>query len=365
MSRSSSLVSRNLRVRTVNVPLRLPLETSGGTISMAPLVLVDLDTEEGVTGCAYLFCYTPLILRPMAALLVELGEVIQGMDAAPRSLEAVLQRRFRLLGNKGLTAMALAGIDMAAWDALAKASDLPLVRLLGGEPGPVKAYNSCGLGLIGPDRAAQEAVELLESGFRAIKVRLGYPDLRTDLSVVRAVRAAVGDDIVLMADYNQMLSVSEAIERICALASEGLCWIEEPTSADDYAGHARIREKAGVPIQMGENWWGTQEMAKCVAAGASDLVMPDAMKIGGVSGWQRAAAIAGAAGLPVSSHLFPEFSVHLLAVTPNAHWLEYADWAEPVLETPVRIADGHVECPDVPGAGIVWNEEAVQRYLVQ
>ncbi|OOG25152.1 mandelate racemase [Thioalkalivibrio denitrificans] len=365
MSRSPALVIRNLRVRTVSVPLRLPLETSGGTIGMAPLVLVDLDTEEGVTGCAYLFCYTPLILRPMASLLVELGEVIQGAEAAPRSLEAVLQRRFRLLGNKGLTAMALAGIDMAAWDALAKASDLSLVRLLGGEPGPVKAYNSCGLGLIGPDRAAEEAVQLLEPGFRAIKVRLGYPDLRTDLSVVRAVRAAVGDDIVLMADYNQMLSVPEAIERIQALADEGLYWIEEPTNAEDYAGHARIREKAGVAIQMGENWWGTREMAKCVAAGASDLVMPDAMKIGGVSGWQRAAAIAGAAGLPVSSHLFPELSVHLLAVTPAAHWLEYADWAEPVLETPVRIEDGHAQCPDLPGAGIVWNEEAVERYLVQ
>jgi mandelate racemase len=365
MSPGNQLTVRDLRVRAVKVPMRLPLQTSSGTITTAPLALIDLITEEGLTGCAYLFCYTPLVLKPVAMLLGELAQVIRGADAAPHVLEGQLQRRFRLLGNKGLTAMALAGIDMAAWDALAKANDLPLARLLGGEPKPVPAYNSCGLGLIGAERATQEAIELVAPGFHAVKLRLGYPDLRTDLAVVRAVRHALGDDVVVMADYNQALSVSEATRRVRALADEGLHWVEEPTLADDYTGHARIRKKAGVPIQMGENWWGAHEMKMCVAAGASDLVMPDVMKIGGVSGWRRAATIAEAAGLPVSSHLFPEISAHLLAVTPGAHWLEYVDWAEPVLQAPVRIADGHVSAGNLPGVGIAWDEDAVKRFLVQ
>jgi mandelate racemase len=116
---------------------------------------------------------------------------------------------------------------------------------------------------------------------------------------------------------------------------------------------------------MGENWWGPHEMAKCVAANACDLGMPDAMKIGGVTGWQRAAAIAESAGLPVSSHLFPEISVHLLAVSPTCHWLEYVDWAAPILKDPLRIDGGYAIAPDVPGNGISWDEASVKRYLVE
>lgn len=364
MTSHPRLTIRDLRVRAVHVPMRLPLQTSGGTISVAPLALIDLLTEEGVTGSTYLFCYTPLALKPVAQLLANLVPLIKGDAVAPLDLDRKLQRQFRLLGAKGVVGMALAGLDMAAWDALARAQGVPLVRLLGGAPRPVRAYNSCGLGLIGPGRAAAEAVQLAAPGFQAIKVRLGYADAKADLEVVRAVRRAVGDGVELMSDYNQGLSVAEAVRRTEALAGEGLYWVEEPTSADDYAGHADIRRKTRLSIQMGENWWGPHEMAQCVAAGASDLCMPDAMKIGGVTGWLRAAALAEAAGLPMSSHLFPEVSAHLLAASPTCHWLEYVDWADPVLREPLRIENGHAVVPDVPGSGVAWNEDNVGRYLV-
>ena len=342
--------------------MRIPLHTSGGTVGIAPLALVDLFTEEGVTGHAYVFCYTPPALRPTVQMVGNLASLLKGDPLAPQEIDRKLQRHFRLLGAKGIAGMALAGIDMAAWDALAKAAGLPLVRLLGGAPRKIPAYNSCGLGIIGAEKAAAEAQQLAE-GFPAIKVRLGYADAKADLDVVRAVRKAVGPGIHLMSDYNQSLTVAEAMVRCEALADEGLAWVEEPTSQDDYEGHARIRAKARVPIQMGENWWGPHEMAKCVAAGGSDLCMPDAMKIGGVTGWLRAAAIAEAAGLPVSSHLFPEVSAHLLAVSPTSHWLEYVDWANPILQEPLRIEGGQAVIPDAPGTGIAWNEENVSRHL--
>lgn len=363
MTNHPRLTIRDLRVRAVNVPMRLPLQTSGGTISIAPLALIDLFTEEGVTGCAYLFCYTPLVLGPVTQLLENLAPLIRGDAVAPLEIERKLQGRFRLLGEKGVTGMAMAGIDMAAWDALAKAAGMPLARLLGGEPRRIPAYNSCGLGMIGGERAAVEAQQLAAPGFRAIKVRLGYPDVKTDVAVVRAVRRAIGDDRELMSDYNQSLAVPEAIRRARALDGEGLYWIEDPTRADDFAGHAEIRRKAGTSIQIGENWWGTHEMARSVAVGASDLGMPDAMKIGGVTGWLRAAAIAEAAGMPISSHLFPEISAHLLAVSPTRHWLEYVDWASPILEEPLRIEGGEAVIPDAPGTGIGWDESAVGRCL--
>ena len=358
------LTFRGLQVRGVHVPMRRPLHTRGGTVGVAPLALIDLLTDEGVTGSTYLFCYTPLALQPVVQLLANLVPLLQGQVVAPLDLDRQLQRQFRLLGAKGVVGMALAGIDMAAWDALARAQGVPLVRLLGSAPRPVPAYNSCGLGLIGAERAAPEAEQLVAAGFPAIKLRLGYADANADAAVVRAVRRAVGSGVTLMSDYNQGLSVAEAVHRLEVLADSGLYWIEEPTLADDHAGHAQIRSRTRLRIQMGENWWGPHEMARCLAAGGSDLGMPDAMKIGGVTGWQRAAALADAAGLPLSSHLFPEVSAHLLAASPTCDWLEYVDWAEPVLQQPLKIEQGHAVPNDTPGSGIAWDESAVERYRV-
>ena len=365
MSASSRLTIRSLQVRAVQVPMRLPLQTSSGTIRTAPLALIDLHTEEGVSGRTYLFCYTPLVLKPVCELLGKLDAVLQGVALAPLEISRLLHARFRLLGTKGVVGMALAGIDMAAWDALARLAGLPLARLLGADCLGIQAYNSCGLGLIGAAAAPAEAESLVAAGFPAIKVRLGYPDLATDLEVVRAVKSAIGDGVHLMSDYNQGLSVPEAVRRVQALADEGLYWIEEPCLAHDDQGHARVRAVSRCPIQIGENWWGPDEMATSLGIGASDLGMPDAMKIGGVSGWMQAAALAASAGMPISTHLFPEVSVHLMAATPTRHWLEYVDWAAPVLAQPMAIRNGQATAPDAPGTGIEWDESAVGRYLVQ
>lgn len=361
---ADKLTIRSLVARPVDVPLRRPLQTAGGLVKIAPLVLVDLNTEEDVTGLSYVFCYTAIALKPVAELVRNLEDLIRGDAVAPLALDQKLQARFRLLGPQGLTGIAMAAIDMAAWDALAKAANVPLVRLLGGDPRPVPAYQSCGLGIIGAERAAVEARELLDNGFRSLKVRIGYPDLETDLAVVRSVRAAVGNDVLLVADYNQCLSVTEAIRRIRGLEEEQLVWVEEPTRADDYAGHAAIRRAVKTPIQIGENWWGPHDMAKSIAASASDLVMPDASKIGGVSGWLTAASLAHANGLPLSSHLYPEISAHLLAASPTCHWLEYIDWADPILREPARVENGHVLIPDRPGIGLAWDEDAVKRFAL-
>ncbi len=360
---TSSLVVRSLRVRAVRIPLPRPHPTAGGVVAEAPLVLVDLQTEEGITGSSYVFCYTPVALKPVAQLVANLEAVIAGDPLAPLAIERKLQGRFRLLGPQGLTGIAMAAIDMAAWDALAKASRLPLVRLLGGEPRPVPVYDSLGMG--GVDLAAREAEASAAAGYRAVKYKIGYPDVATDVAVIRAAKQAGGNDLTVMVDYNQSLPVPEAIRRGRVLDAEGVGWIEEPTTADDFAGHAQIAREVATPIQLGENWWGTHDMAKSLAAGASDEVMIDVMKIGGVTGWLRAAAVAEPGGLRISSHLFAEISAHLLAVTPTAHWLEYLDIASPILQEPLRIQDGHAIPSNAPGSGIAWNEEAVRRYLVE
>jgi mandelate racemase len=354
---------RTIRARPVVVPMRRPLRTGSGTIDRAPLVLIDLETSEGVVGRSYLFALGVPHLRPLVSLVEAMAAMVAGAPLAPHDLERMLRARYTLLGVHNVVLFAMSGIDMAAWDAHAQHAGLPLARMLGGAPRPVRAYNSNGLGIMPAAALAAEAQSLLDEGFGAVKLRLGRPDPRADLEAVRAVRDAIGPEATLFCDFNQSLSVNDAILRGRMLDDTGaLAWIEEPTRADDFAGNARIAAALDTPVQIGENFMGPEQMAQALAAGACDYVMPDAQRIGGVTGWMRAAALAQGAGLEMSSHLFPEISAHLLAVTPTCHWLEFVDWAAPVLEQPSTVADGVVSAPDVPGTGIRWDEDAVRRH---
>ena len=351
---------RALQATAAVVPLPTPLRTASGVIADSPLVLIDLETSAGLTGHAYLMGYTPLTLKALVQLLETLGEELTGAVVAPEALTQRFAARFRLLGTAGLLGMALAGIEMAAWDVLAKQAGLPLYQLLGGASRPVKAYASFGMdGLELGQRLTSDAVA---NGFRAVKIKAGYASLAEDLAVIRGVRAAIGPEVALMVDFNQSLSVPEAIRRGLALDEEGLAWIEEPVLQDDYAGHARVAAALRTPVQLGENWFGLREMGRALDLAACDLVMPDIMKIGGVSAFREAAALASLHSLPVSSHLFHEVTAHLMTVIQTPHYLEVMDLAAAVLQAPMRFEDGHAVLPSGPGNGLAWDPAAVARY---
>jgi mandelate racemase len=313
-----------------------------------------------VTGHSIVFTYTTAALEPTAGLIRNFEGLVKGDALAPAEIEQKLARRFRLLGTQGLVGIALAAIDMALWDALARVHGMPLVGLLGGAAKSVRAYGA--VGYDGVEGSAKVAERWASRGFTGIKAKIGYPTVEEDVAVVRAMRKAVGGEVAIMVDYNQCLTPVEAVERLRVLDGEGLTWVEEPTLAHDYAGHALVARESRTPIQCGENWWGTQDMLHAIEAQASDFVMPDVMKIGGVTGWQRAAALAHLKGLRVSNHLWPEISARLLCCTPTAHWLEYADWWNPVLAEPLRVEKGMAIVDDAPGTGVEWNEDAVSRF---
>ncbi|MGQ0579329.1 MAG: enolase C-terminal domain-like protein [Betaproteobacteria bacterium] len=354
---------KNIRARAVLVPLKRPPISASGALPEAALVLVDVETGEGVTGHSYLAAYGKAMLKPLVSTLEAVAEMIKGDALVPYEIDAKLRKRFTLFDTPGLVGLALAGIDMAAWDAYAKGLGVPLVCALGGQIKPVRAYNSCGLWIKDPALLADEAGDLLaEGGFSAVKLRIGRPNFKDDLAAVRNVKKRIGGDIPLMTDFNQSLTVNEAILRGRALDEEGLYWIEEPVRHDNYAGCAKIAAEVQTPIQIGENLLSPAEMQKAIDAGAAEYYMPDVQRIGGVTGWLRASAIAQVHNRDMSSHLFPEFSAHLLAVTPTCHWLEYMDWANPILQQPYEVKDGDLIIPDRPGAGIAWNEGAVKRF---
>lgn len=349
-----------VRARAVNAPLEYPVRTSMGDVSSSPLVLIDLLLEDGTVGHAYVFTYTPLALESTCSLVRTLGQELVGQPLSPYAFDAHFSRRLRLLGRTGLVTMACAGLDMAAWDALARLHALPLAELLGGQVKPIPAYDSHSMD--GEEIGLLRAGRAVEAGFRAIKIKIGYRELAEDCRIVELIRRRIGDEVALMVDYNQSLSVPEAITRIGALRQFGLAWVEEPTLQEDYAGHARIRAATGMTIQVGENWCGAGEMQRALDAGACDLGMPDVMKIGGVTGWLKAAALAELRGLPMSSHIFQEISAHLLAVTPTAHWLERMALADRILQTPLAFENGAARPSRAPGTGVSWDESAVARY---
>jgi mandelate racemase len=259
--------------------------------------------------------------------------------------------------------MAISGFDVAAWDAAAIGAQVPLCRLIGGGAKPVIAYNSCGLGLT-PDKGAlaAEAEKLLERGFGAVKLRLGYPALAEDIAAVHAVRKRIGEKIRLMVDYNQALTVDEALARGRVLDAENIYWLEEPIRHDDYFGAGKLARELTTPIQLGENFSLPIALRTAIDTAAADYVMPDLERIGGVSGWLQAAEIAAAHGIEMSSHLYPEVSAHLLTATQTAHYLEYVDWMDLLVEQPLKIQDGRAMVPDRPGHGMIWNNDAVRRF---
>ncbi|HEV7409320.1 MAG TPA: enolase C-terminal domain-like protein [Bradyrhizobium sp.] len=352
---------RGVKARAVIAPISRPVKNAFGVIEAAPLVLIDVATDQGITGRSYIFAYAKLTLAPLVHLIEQIGRDLTGRAIAPFDLMAAMDAKFRLLGCQGLVGMAVSGLDMAFYDALGQAAGRPLAELLGGSPRPIRAYDS--YGVVDPIADETDLKRSLDQGFRGIKIKGGDGDAANDERMVKGVRKLVGPDIALMIDFNQSLNPAEAISRIARLAPYDLHWVEEPVAQENLQGLAAVRHESSISIQAGENWWFPRGFAEAIAAGASDFIMPDLMKVGGVTGWMRVAAQAEAASIPISSHLFAEASAHMLAVTPTAHWLEVLDLGRAILAEPLQIVDGSVTARGT-GLGLVWDEAAVAKYSV-
>jgi len=360
MSKANPII-RSVKARAVVAPISRPVKNAFGVIEAAPLVLIDVVTDQGVTGHSYIFAYTKLTLAPLVHLIEEIGRDLTGKAIAPFDLMVAMDAKFRLLGWQGLVGMAVSGLDMAFWDVLGQAAGQPLATLLGGSPRAIRAYDS--YGAVDPVADEKDLRRSLDQGFRGIKIKGGAGDLADDERVVKAVRGLIGPDVALMLDFNQSLDPAEATRRIARLAAYDLHWIEEPVAAENLEGHAKVRETSPISIQSGENWWFPRGFAEAISAVASDFIMPDLMKVGGVTGWLRVAGQAEAASIPMSSHLFAEASAHMLPVTPTAHWIEYLDIARAIVAEPVQIVDGTITARG-HGLGLSWNEAAVAKYQV-
>ncbi len=361
------LTLHSIRIRVLSVPLRRPIVSNPtvGQYTHWPFILLDLTTNEGIVGKSYLEPYVASSASYIVPAIRAIEEALRGKPLAPLDAYKTATQALHLSGKQGIGLVATSGVDMAVWDALSKAANQPLAQYLGASCGPVRAYNTNGLWLLPAAQLKDEALSLVEEGkFSAIKMRLGRVDFRADVEALDTVRSAVGSGVRIMTDFNQALDLGEALVRLHALDGEGLQWFEEPIAYDHFAGCAQLARELKTPIQIGENIYGPRSFYDAVRANAADLYMPDLMRIGGVTGFMRCAAIAGAAGIPLSSHLYPEVSAHLLRASESAHWLEWRDWAHPFVAEPFVVQDGFVHVPDRPGSGLDWDEAAAASMTI-
>lgn len=354
-------IIKDIHFTPVLVPYDRPMRTASGTMSGAAMGIVDVVASSGVTGSAYVFAYTPRMLRTLTVLCDDIKDITIGKSIAPRDRMTVFENAFRLLGVQGLLTMVLGGIDMALWDALGRHFNCPVCELLEAEPKPIRAYDS--YGMVDPGSDGERLETSLKKGFTGIKIKLGGGSLDDDIAACRFVRRIIGDKVALMIDYNQSLGVDAALDRLSALEDFDIYWVEEPVRAEDLAGHRTVRDKSPIKVQTGENWWLPSSAENAFTANASDYVMPDVMKIGGITGWMSVARMAADKGIPVSSHAFIEASAHVMAATPTAHWLEYLDKARPLLDEGLDVVDGTVTARG-PGLGMEWNRAKVEEFRI-
>jgi L-alanine-DL-glutamate epimerase-like enolase superfamily enzyme len=288
------------------------------------------------------------------------------VGADPTTSAGIWQRgltELNFYGRKGLAIMGLAAIDTALWDLRAKQAEINVARLIGMCRPAMPTYASSGLWLSSSiEELQKEAEAFMARGFRAMKMRLGHADPATDIARVRAVRDVIGPGIALMADANQQMDVGRAIRLGRMLEEFNLTWFEEPVPHQDHAGEAAIAAALDTPIASGETEYTSAGMLEMLRMRSADILMPDLQRMGGATEFLRAAHVAYAFDTSVSSHLYSEMSLPLLASLPNAIFLEHMDWFEPMYREHIELdANGHAIVPDRPGWGFALDEKAISR----
>ena len=329
-------------------------------------VTLELGTDQGLIGIGLTF-FGGALTPALKAAVDGLAGLLIGDD--PTQTEAIAAKARRAAGGSGpggLFTLALSAIDIACWDLKGKALGRSVAALLGGLRARVPTYASGAL--MRPhqiDYLAKAGPRLRDMGFRQMKMQCGSePTVAASVERVRVMREAIGPDVDLMCDINQLWTVNQAIEVGRRIEPYHLFWLEDPTAHDDFAGLARIADNLVTPIAAGEYHYGIVPFRHMLEARSIDVVMIDLLRVGGVTQWMKVAGMAEAFNLPVVSHLVPELHVHLIAAIPHGLTVEYMPWTLRLYEETPRLENGQLLVPDTPGFGLAFDQAALKRYQV-
>ena len=361
----------NYNTRVVHTPADDPLANSQPNVdAKRAFVTLEMTTDEGIDGIGLTFIpalHASPLVPALRSAVDALAELTIGED--PMEIEGVvgrLQDAASGSGPGGVLTLALAAVDMALWDIKGKALDQSVASLLGGYRKRVPTYASGSLMRpVNLEGLAEIGPMLVEMGFRQMKTQMGAePTPAREVARIQTLREAVGDDIDLMCDINQLWSVNQAIDIGRRVEDYHLYWLEDVVAHDDYQGMAKVADALYTPLAAGEYVYGVNPFRQMIEAGSVDIVMIDLLRVGGITPWRKVAAMAEAFNLPVVSHLVPEIHVQLMASIPNGLTVEYMPWTLRLFEETPKMVDGQLEIPDKPGLGLAFDQEVLTQYAV-
>lgn len=353
----------DIRTVPLAMPLDKPIGNATAQITVFSYIAIYLDTDAGITGENLIFTIRPEQVKLLDAIVHVLRDAIIGRspdDTAAFWADA--WKRINFIGFTGVSIMGISAIDGAMWDLRGKAAGLSISRLLGRARQAVPAYASGGLWLSqSTDELVEQAGRFAAAGFKAMKLRLAGRQ-EVDLPRLAAMRQAIGDDVQLMVDANQVLDAKAAIRLAREMEAFDISWFEEPVPAHDLAQSAEVTAALDMPIASGENEYTLFGFKALLDRQAADVLMPDLQRVGGVSEFFRVGALAAAYGKPVSSHLFPEMSLQLMGSIPNASLIEHVEWFSPLYQEKMQLVNGQIEVPDQPGWGFALDPDAISHF---
>lgn len=351
-----------IRIGHASVRMASPMRTAIHETTHTENALVEVHAE-GLVGQGAALTFKPNQARAICGMIADLGEGLLGRDALDvRALWEGMWLRLNLTGQTGIGALALSALDTALWDLLARQAGMPLYRLLGAAHAELPVYTQGGWLSYSIEELVEEALSCQEEGYRHYKMRVGSPDWRNDVARVERVREALDQDVHLLVDANQGWSTVDAVAATQALDNLGLYWIEEPVDMSNVEGCARVAAHITTPVAAGEAVFGTAGFRPLIEQRAAGILMPDLQHCAGPSGFMRVATQADLANLPISSHLFTQVSIHLLAACRNALIVEYMPgWWDGLFESPLDISGGVIRPPQDPGIGYLFSEAASQQ----
>ncbi len=329
-------------------------------------VTLELDTDDGIQGVGVTF-FGAALTNALRSAVDTLAGLVIGRDPMPvEEIVGDLRAASSGSGPGGIFTLALSAVDMALWDIKGKALSVTVSSLLGGYRDRAPTYASGALMRpMNLEYLAEAGPRLVNMGFKQMKTQMGAePTAAREVDRMRVMREAVGPDIDLMCDINQLWNVNQAIQIGKRVEEYNLFWLEDVVAADDYQGLARVADSLTTPIAAGEYVYGIQPFRQMLENRSIDIVMIDLLRVGGITQWKKVAGMAEAFNIPVVSHLVPEIHVHLVSAIPNGLTIEYMPWTQRLWEEMPKMEDGNLVVPDKPGLGLEFSQDAIKQYQV-
>jgi L-alanine-DL-glutamate epimerase-like enolase superfamily enzyme len=346
-------------VYSAKAKLAKPIADATHTLTEISFIVLRLQTENGITGEAYMLSFQ-YSAKAIAGAIKDVGEMVIGAEVNDtvkvfEEINAVNE----YFGQEGINRWAQAAYNIAMWDAWCKILGQPIWKVLGSSRTEVPIYGSGGWLSYSIEELIAEVTDYKSRGFKAVKIKVGKPDWKEDLERLRLVREAVGNEINIMMDANQGMTVPTAIQLANAARQLNIHWFEEPIHHYDWQGYQLLRNQTGISLAMGEREYSTLPLRELIARNAIDIWQPDILRIGGVEAWRDSAALAGSFNIPVLPHYYKDYDIPLLCTIPNGAGAESFDWIDPLIDHPMQIKNGLATPHNRAGWGFNFKDECL------